>query len=124
MNNALTWFEIPAADLNRAATFYGKVIGQSLVRESMGPHDMAVFPFERQSGVGGCLMAADYLKPGDVGNVIYLQINDSIDAALSRALQAGGKVALGKTALPGDMGYYAHIIDSEGNRVGLHAHAV
>ena len=35
--------------------------------------------------------------------------------------RAGGKVALPKTALPEGLGFFAHIIDSEGNRVGLHA---
>ncbi len=120
-NNAITWFEIPATNLNRASEFYGKVIGDSLARESMGPHDMAVFPYERATGIGGCIMAGDYLKPSESGNVIYLLVNGDIDDALNRAQQAGGRVALGKTALPGDMGHYAHIIDSEGNRVGLHA---
>ena len=35
--------------------------------------------------------------------------------------RAGGKIAVPRTDLPGDMGSFAHIIDSEGNRVGLHA---
>jgi uncharacterized protein len=122
-NNAITWFEIPASNLNRASEFYGKVIGHSLVRETMGPHELAVFPYERATGIGGCIMAVDYLKPSDSGNIIYLSVRDTIDAALTRAQQAGGRVALGKTALPGDMGHYAHIIDSEGNRVGLHSEA-
>jgi predicted enzyme related to lactoylglutathione lyase len=120
-NNAITWFEIPASNLNRASEFYGKVIGDSLVRENMGAHEMAVFPYERKTGIGGCIMDVDYLKPSESGNLIYLLVKDDIDAALARAQQAGGRVALGKTALPGDMGHYAHIIDSEGNRVGLHA---
>jgi predicted enzyme related to lactoylglutathione lyase len=34
---------------------------------------------------------------------------------------AGGEIALPKTALPPGLGFFAHIIDSEGNRVGLHA---
>jgi predicted enzyme related to lactoylglutathione lyase len=71
-------------------------------------------------GVGGCLMSVDYMKPTDNGNVLYLSV-DGIDAALHRAQQAGGRIALGKTPLPGDLGHFAHIIDSEGNRVGLHA---
>jgi uncharacterized protein len=52
MNNALSWFEIPVTDLNRASEFYGHVMGQSLIKESMGPHDMAVFPYDRVQGVG------------------------------------------------------------------------
>ncbi len=120
-SNAISWFEIPANNLDRASEFYGKVIGQSLVRETMGPIELAVFPFERKAGIGGCIMTVDYLKPSDSGNLVYLSVEDDIDSALTRAQQAGGRIALGKTALPGDMGHYAHIIDSEGNRVGLHA---
>ncbi len=120
-SNAISWFEIPANNLDRASEFYGKVIGQSLVRETMGPIELAVFPFERKTGIGGCIMTVDYLKPSDSGNLVYLSVEDDIDSALTRAQQAGGRIALGKTALPGDMGHYAHIIDSEGNRVGLHA---
>lgn len=120
-NNALSWFEIPASDLDRAATFYGQVIGRALMHEQMGPQAMAVFPYQRGTGVGGCVMASAAMRPSDSGNVIYLSIEDSLDDALVRAEQAGGRVALGKTALPPGMGHYAHIIDSEGNRVGLHA---
>ena len=121
-NNAVTWFEIPAADLDRAATFYGEVIGRKLTRMTMGPQEMVVFPYERSSGVGGCVLKTDSVKPGQ-GSVVYLYVgkDTDIDAALSRAERAGGRIALQKTALPNGMGYYAHIIDSEGNRVGLHA---
>jgi uncharacterized protein len=121
MNNALSWFEIPVNDLKRAAEFYGNVIGQSLISETMGPQEMAVFPYNREQGVGGCLISTDYQKPTATGNIIYLQI-DNLDAALARAQKVGGKIALNKVELPNDNGggCFAHIIDSEGNRVGLH----
>ena len=118
---AITWFEIPAKNLDRASLFYTEVIGSPLAREHLGGHEMAVFPYTRDAGVGGCIMIADYLKPGDSSNMIYLAVDDDISAALTRAERAGGRVALGKTALPGDMGHFAHIIDSEGNRIGLHS---
>jgi predicted enzyme related to lactoylglutathione lyase len=66
-------------------------------------------------------MSSKPLQPGATGTVIYLAVDDPLDAALARVAQAGGKVAVGRTELPGDMGCYAHIIDTEGNRVGLHA---
>ena len=122
MNNALSWFEIPVNDLKRASEFYGSVIGEALVKESMGPHDMAVFPYNRERGIGGCLMTGDYLKPAATGSLIYLEISD-LDAALVRVQKAGGKIVLNKVELPNDKGggCFAHIIDSEGNRIGLHA---
>lgn len=40
---------------------------------------------------------------------------------LARAVAAGGQVALPRQALPPGMGFFAHITDLDGNRVGLHA---
>jgi uncharacterized protein len=121
MNNAITWFEIPTQDLNRAAGFYAQVVGTQLRRETMGPHEMAIFPYTAPAGVGGCLIATETFTPSTEGSLVYLHVGKDLDAALARTAKAGGKVALGKTALPGDLGHFAHIIDSEGNRVGLHA---
>lgn len=68
--DSITWFEIPARDIARAARFYETLLGKTLRRESMLGTQLAVFP------------AAD-----------------------------------------DGMGFFAHIEDSEGNRVGLHAPA-
>jgi hypothetical protein len=35
--------------------------------------------------------------------------------------RAGGRVVQDRTLLPEGLGAFAHIVDSEGNRVGLHA---
>ena len=118
--SAITWFEIPVTDMNRAARFYSQVLGKQLEKQNLGPHELMLFPYH-QPGVGGCLMSYKSLQPGATGTVIYLAVGDTLDAALGRVAQAGGEVVLGRTALPGDIGYYAHIIDTEGNRVGLHA---
>jgi predicted enzyme related to lactoylglutathione lyase len=120
VQNAITWFEIPVTDMSRAGRFYAQVLGKPLDAQQFGPNELMVFPYQ-QPGVGGCLMPYKPLQPGANGTVIYLAVSDTIDAALARVTQAGGDVAQGRTELPGDMGCYAHIIDSEGNRVGLHA---
>ena len=119
--DALTWFEIAAADLERATRFYEAVLGQPLKTETMGPATMSLFPYQ-EPGVGGCIIAAgDGHTPSSSGTVIYLNAGPKIDDALARVAKAGGKVVLPKTALPGDLGFFAHMIDCEGNRVGLHA---
>ena len=118
--DALTWFEIAAADLGRATRFYEAVLGHPLKAETMGNSTMSVFPYQ-QPGVGGCVISGDGHTPSRSGTVIYLNAGPKIDDALARVAKAGGKVVLPKTALPGDMGFFAHVIDSEGNRVGLHA---
>jgi uncharacterized protein len=119
--SALSWFEIPAADLDRATRFYETVIEAKLKSETMGPLRLAIFPYE-QPGVGGCLIAANAHTPSADGTLVYLGVA-ALDPALERTRRAGGKVALAKTELPDGMGVYAHIVDSEGNRIGLHAMA-
>jgi uncharacterized protein len=119
--SALSWFEIPAADLARATSFYETVVDVKLKSETMGPLRLAIFPYE-EAGVGGCLIAANGHVPSTSGTLVYLGVA-SLDAALERAQRAGGKIALAKTELPEGMGVYAHIVDTEGNRVGLHAMA-
>jgi uncharacterized protein len=122
LDNALNWFEIPVADLNRAIKFYERVLSKPLRQEAMGPVQMAVFSYD-QKGVGGALMKAPEMTPHRDGAIVYLNAAPSIDATLARIADAGGSVALPKTALPEGMGFFAHMIDTEGNRVGIHAMA-
>ena len=55
------------------------------------------------------------------GTLVYLDASPSLDAALDRVVAQGGRVALPRQALPPGMGFFAHIHDLDGNRVGLHA---
>jgi uncharacterized protein len=119
--NVAVWFEIPAAQLARATKFYEALFVTQLKHEKMGPTEMAVFPDDQENATSGCVMQSPGLKPSPDGAVVYLNADPSLDAALARATAAGGKVLLGKTSLPPGMGYFAHIADTEGNRVGLHA---
>ncbi len=122
-HNAITWFEIPVHNLDRAQAFYEAMLGTTLHREVMGPSQGAVFPYNQQAeGVGGALMCgptAPVVANG--GTLVYLDASPSLDAALQRAVAHGGTVALPKQALPPGMGFFAHITDLDGNRVGLHA---
>jgi predicted enzyme related to lactoylglutathione lyase len=119
--DAISWFEIPVRDLERAQRFYEAVLSRELKPETMGPERMAVFPAEGD-GAKGCLhLASTPVAPSAEGTRVYLDAAPSIDAALSRVADAGGKVVTRKTALPPGMGYWARIADTEGNVVGLHA---
>jgi uncharacterized protein len=72
--------------------------------------------------VGGCVMTGpDVPAPRTDGAMVYLNAAPTLDAVLARVQAAGGRITTPKVTLPGDMGVFAHIIDSEGNRVGLHA---
>jgi uncharacterized protein len=119
--HALHWFEIPVLDIERAQRFYETLLDAPMKREQIGPHTLAVFRCG-ESGVGGCLLAGNGTPwPAAIGSLVYLNAAPSLDAVLSRVERAGGRVATPKAALPDGMGVYAHITDTEGNRVGLHA---
>jgi hypothetical protein len=114
------WFEIPASDFERAVNFYETVFAIGLTREAIGQTKLAVFPYEKP-GVSGCVIAGDGYNPGRDGAVVYINCDGKLDEVLARVWSAGGKVARPKTDLPPGMGSFAHIVDVEGNRVGLHA---
>ena len=122
LKNAVTWFEIPTLNLAKSQAFYETVLNCKLTPEAMGPSLGAVFPYEGKEGVGGALLCGpSALKPGATGTLIYLDASPLLDAAVDRALAAGASLACPRVALPPGMGFFAHIIDLDGNRVGLHA---
>ena len=123
MKNAISWFEIPTRNLDAAQTFYEAVLQRPMRREAMGPSEGAVFAYDMEAeGTGGALMmgpTAPQVASG--GTLVYLDASPSLGAALARAQAAGGKLLQPLTALPEGMGFFAHIGDLDGNRVGLHA---
>ena len=119
--SALSWFEIPALDIARAQAFYEKLLGAPMRRENIGPNTLAAFAYG-ETGVGGCVMVGPQVPaPRADGSLVFLNAGPSLDAVLARVEAAGGRITTPKVTLPGDMGMFAHITDSEGNRVGLHA---
>ncbi len=121
MKNAVNWFEIPVADLDRAQAFYETVFACTLQRGEMGGSALAVFPYDRPA-TGGCLQAgANHSAAAGSGIRVYLDCAPTLDAVLARIGPAGGTIVAPKSALPGNMGVIAHMRDSEGNEVGLHA---
>ena len=115
----VVWFEIPATDLDRAASFYQRIFDVELKIESFGPTTLAVFPYEPPA-IGGALVASDTKTSGE-GPIVYLNADPNLNAVLGRVEAAGGTIVLGRTALPEGMGFYAKMRDTEGNVVGLHA---
>ena len=120
--DSIAWFEIPVRNIDDATCFYETLLGRTLRRESMLDMTLAVFPYE-EGGVSGCLQAGPGVPAPGNATLVYLDASPSLDEALLRAAKAGGRVVKAKTALPPGMGFFAHIEDTEGNRVGLHAPA-
>ncbi|OGG05438.1 MAG: glyoxalase [Candidatus Glassbacteria bacterium RIFCSPLOWO2_12_FULL_58_11] len=116
----ISWFEIPAADFDRAVKFYKKVLGHELQVVEMGPAKMGMFPAEPPS-TGGAVVRAEGYSPGDRGTMVYFYVGDDLSDALKRVEPAGGKVVVPKTLISEDHGYFAVFKDTEGNKVGLHS---
>lgn len=119
--STIAWFEIPAADFERAITFYQTILGIELLRQTLTEGiQLAVFPYQKP-GVSGCVVHGGPYRPGGDGVVIYLNCDGQLDAVIGRVAAAGGSLAGPKIELPDAIGSFIHITDTEGNRVGLHA---
>jgi len=116
MANAVSWFEIPAADFQRAIEFYNTILGLNMVGVAAKPIMMATFPAE--SGVGGALVYHENYIPSFNGTTVYLNIEGDIAVTLAKIEESGGLTVVPKTALHTG-GLFAQFTDSEGNRVGL-----
>jgi predicted enzyme related to lactoylglutathione lyase len=121
--HAISWFEIPTADIDRAQKFYETMFDMQMIPLD-NPHiKMRLFPIENMENVGGSIVFnKDFYKPSATdGPLIYLNANPDVQIILDRIEAAGGKIAVPKTQISPEYGYMAIFIDSEGNRVGLHS---
>lgn len=118
VQNAVSWFDIPVHDLDRATAFYNDILGTTLERYGGPGLQGALFPVP---GVSGTLIQGEGFTPSHGGSVVYLNAGDDLNTVLNRVVGAGGKVLLDKTEIGGDRGFFAYFEDTEGNRVGLHS---
>ena len=120
MANALNWFEIPVSNFTRAKSFYEKVLGITIETMEMGPTKMGMLSTD-QNAVGGAIVHGDDGSPSKIGTLVYLNGGEDLAPMLARVQQAGGSVLVPKTEIGNDFGFFAHFLDSEGNKVGLHS---
>ena len=123
-NNMVGWFEIPVKDMERAIKFYETVFTVKLVRQKLGQLDMAWFPWvETGKGSAGSLVhAPDFYQPSHDGILVYFTAHSGdVNNELSRVEKAGGKVLQKKTLITKELGHYAILLDTEGNRIALHS---
>jgi uncharacterized protein len=118
--HALSWFEIPATNFNRAKAFYEAVLGRTIDPMVMGPTTMG-FLSSDPNAVGGAIVYSEDAEPSTLGTTVYLNGGDDLAPMLSRVERAGGSIAVPKTEIGNDFGFFAHFIDTEGNKVGLHS---
>jgi predicted enzyme related to lactoylglutathione lyase len=124
MQNAISWFEIPTTDINRAQKFYEAIFGVTLTALDMPNIKMRMFPLDdMMTQVGGALVdSGGFHKPSLTdGPLIYLNANPDVQNVLDKIPAAGGSVMVPKTEISPEYGYMAVFIDTEGNRVALHS---
>lgn len=118
-------FEIHADDIDRAKRFYAAVFGWSF--EDYGQFAGSAYwgvttgP-DDQPGINGGLLqrAAAAPPPGQGMNAFVCTVAvDDYDETHGRIVDAGGLVALPKTALTG-MAWQGYYLDTEGNTFGVH----
>lgn len=116
MKKIVSWVEIPATDIQRAVKFYSKVLNLEIQVMDFGKEKMACFP----SGEGAISQAPDF-KPSRNGVLVSFDTEKNLNNVLNIVKENGGEIVQSKTKIEAEgRGYFALIIDSEGNKVGLY----
>ncbi len=125
MQNAISWFEIPVIEMERAQKFYETIFGFSMIPMDMPGFEMRCFPVDdMMTGIGGALVKTEpgfYNNSETYGTLIYLNANPDVNIILDRVITAGGKILVPKTQISEEHGYMGIFVDTEGNRIGLHS---
>ncbi len=120
MKNQFVWVDIPVIDLGRAIGFYSTVLGAEVTREGGPGFVFGLLPHEGNS-VGGCLYTpGPENSPSNIGPLVYLNAEGRLGQAVKAAETHGGRL-LQPIHQIGEHGWRAIVIDSEGNRIALHA---
>ncbi len=116
MTKIVSFFEIPAANFDRAVKFYQTVFNVKIEVADCGETEQMGFFPENE----GAISFSEQIKPSSDGVLISLRV-ESIDKALAEISKLGGKTIIAKSAIQAEgMGFFAVFIDSEGNKIGLH----
>lgn len=124
MQNAISWFEIPTTDINRAQKFYETIFGITMVPMDMPNIKMRMFPLDdMMTQVGGALVDSGGFHKASAtdGPLIYLNANPDVQQVLDKVVEAGGSIMVPKTEISPEYGFMAVFLDTEGNRVALHS---
>lgn len=120
MKSIVSFFEIPSEDFRRAVFFYEKVLELKLSVSEWPNEKIACFPPENGKSPGAVCWAEGFI-PSVNGVLLSLEVAD-IGRTLKLTEQYGGKILIPKTKIEADgRGWFANIIDCEGNRIGLYS---
>ncbi|MFG2887339.1 VOC family protein [Streptomyces sp. NPDC048297] len=111
------WIEIPAEDLERAKRFYEAVFQHEPTEiVDMGVRRITILPGTPSVS----LNQTDGFVPSTLGALPYFHVDEPLSEALERVTANGGSVVDPTEERPGN-GFFALVLDSEGNAVTLHS---
>ena len=130
----LVWFEIPVREMDRAIRFYSSVLQVMIEKQKLLDREYGILKRE-DTGVGGVLVRKENIQPGS-GVTLFFYVNVLSDA-LETAQRFGGKIITPKTLIKqtdasgnrtiaqnlidNKVGYFAELLDSEGNLIALYS---
>ena len=125
MQHAISWFEIPTENLDRATQFCETILGLELQPMDMPGMQMRIFPIDNMmEGVTGVLIKTEdeFHKPSSThGPLVYLNANAGMEDILRKVESAGGQILQDRMQISPEHGYMAIILDTEGNRMAFHS---
>jgi len=120
MKNLINWIEIPVTDFNRAISFYKAILGLEIEETKMFGTKMGFFPTDGKNVSGAIVQGEDY-KPSTKGIVAYLNGGKDLQIVLGKVESNKGTVIVPKTQISPEMGYFGMFVDTEGNKMAVHA---
>ena len=114
--HAVSWTEIPVADLDAGRRFYETVF-QWKTHLVENPHNDFAFFTANENGVSGHLYPGKPAGDG-TGPTIHLNVPGTLEEAADRVRGAGGTV-LDMPPIEIPQGRFAYALDPDGNSIGL-----
>jgi predicted enzyme related to lactoylglutathione lyase len=137
-HSALVWIQIPSKKLERAVKFYENVFDTSFILEELNDIPHAIFKNGKTGKklINGAIIEVKEIQNLNVGPVLYFNATGNFENILELIQENKGLILKSKTLITSPEendtfiipntyidekpGYYAHFIDSEGNKMGLY----
>lgn len=134
----LTWIQIPSKNLKRSASFYENVFDASFIFEELNGIPHAIFKVGENGKklLHGAITEVNSDYKVSSGPVLFFDATGDFETIMTLIEENGGEITHEKTLIiskesedsytipntyiDNKPGYYAHFLDSEGNKMGLY----
>ncbi len=135
-HSSIQWIQIPTKDLRRAAQFYQNVFDTDFFFEELNgiPHAVFIAGENGKKLLNGALIESK--EPIGKGVTLFFDATGNFETIVKAIKDNGGEIVTEKTLITmkesenqyvipntyidNKPGYYAHALDSEGNKIGLY----